>query len=399
VHLRVRLRARGRHLAEQRCELTDGEADCIIGLPEPESDQDRERLLWSPESPTLISAQLDLTDRDGTVVDRVSSYTAMRLVGVDGTRVLLNGRPYPLRLVLDQGYWPESGLTAPGDEALRRDVVLAKSMGFNGVRKHQKIEDPRYLYWADRLGLVVWEEMPSAYRFDEEAVKRLMQEWSDVVERDRNHPCIVAWVPFNESWGIPEAAAGPTQRQYLEAVYHLTHVLDASRPVVGNDGWEAAETDIIGVHDYAPPEVLAGRYGGPLPPLLRGEGPAGRRLVLDENAPPRPVVLSEFGGVGLSTAPGTWGYHWAETPEDLSRQYRSFLAAVHATPDLAGFCYTQFADTYQEANGLLWANRTPKFSVEEMAQSTEGRGPSASRPKTMSQIGEDRARRTAEEAS
>ena len=144
-----------------------GEVHRRIALSDPGIDDSRNELLWSPERPTLIDAELQLLRRGRRGAStRWSSYTALRSVGVQGDRFVLNGRPYPLRLVLDQGYWPESGLTrARRRRRSRRDVELAKAMGFNGVRKHQKIEDPRFLYWADRLGLLVWEEMPSAYRF------------------------------------------------------------------------------------------------------------------------------------------------------------------------------------------------------------------------------------------
>src|SRR5690606_15258725 len=144
-----------------------------IALSDPGIDDSRNELLWSPESPTIIHAELLLRAADGACIDRVESYTALRSIGVEGERVVLNGRPYPLLLVLDQGYWPETGMTPPDDQALKRDVLLAKAMGFNGVRKHQKIEDPRYLYWADHLGLLVWEEMPSAYRYTRDSIRRL----------------------------------------------------------------------------------------------------------------------------------------------------------------------------------------------------------------------------------
>jgi hypothetical protein len=192
----------------------------------------------------------------------VRSYTALRSASITRDRFMLNGRPYPLRLVLDQGYWPDTLLAAPNDEALRRDVELAKAMGFNGVRKHQKIESPRYLYWADRLGLLVWEEMPSAYRFTTTAIKRTVSEWTQVIERDYSHPCIIAWVPFNESWGVPDLTSLQPHRNAVEALYHLTRTLDPTRPVIGNDGWEASATDILGIHDYDKhPEHLAQRYG------------------------------------------------------------------------------------------------------------------------------------------
>jgi hypothetical protein len=291
---------------------------------------------------------------------------------------MLNGRPLVLRLVLDQGYWPETGLTAPSDDALRRDVELALALGFNGVRKHQKIEDPRYLYWADRLGLLVWEEMPSAYRYTERAVDCVQREWTEAVRRDLSHPCIVAWVPLNESWGVPDLPALAEQRHYVQALYHLTKTLDPSRPVIGNDGWESVATDILGVHDYHDDAaVIAARYEQtrPLAEVLARERPQGRRLALtDHDAGDRPVMLTEFGGIRLAAdAARTWGYSSAENAETFLARYEALLEAVHATPLFAGFCYTQFADTYQEANGLLYADRTPKADLERIARATRGR--------------------------
>jgi hypothetical protein len=291
---------------------------------------------------------------------------------------VLNGRPYELRLVLDQGYWPGTGMTAPGDAALKRDVELAKAMGFNGVRKHQKTEDPRYLYWADRVGLLVWAEMPSAYRFTHHSIERTTREWTAVIQRDYSHPCIVAWVPFNESWGVPNLPNNPAERHYVRALYHLTKTLDATRPVVGNDGWESVATDIIGIHDYdANPERLARRYHADdvLPRFLKRERPGGRLLLLDgERRANEPVVLSEFGGITLSKdTRKTWGYSRVASSRSLAAKYTALLAAVRSVGLLAGFCYTQFADTYQEANGLLYADRTPKVPLDTIAAATTGR--------------------------
>src|SRR4051794_15663724 len=261
LRLDVRLWVDGKVLADDSYAVTAGEVHRRISLSDPGIDDARNELLWNPDSPTLIQALLRLRDASGAVLDEVRSYTAIRSIGIQGNRLVLNGRPCPMRLVLDQGYWPETGLTAPDDAALRRDVELAKAMGFNGVRKHQKIEDPRYLYWADRLGLLVWEEMPSAYRFTRRSVERFTREWLEVIARDHSHPCIVAWVPFNESWGVPNLPTNSFERDYVQAIYHLTKTLDPSRLVVGNDGWESVATDIIGVHDYeADPERLARRY-------------------------------------------------------------------------------------------------------------------------------------------
>ena len=377
LRLRVRLRFVDNVLVDDTYNVVAGEVHRRLALSDPGIDDYRNELLWSPSCPTLLQADLDLLDTAGNVVDSAKSYTAMRQVGVAGGHFMLNGRPYPLRMVLDQGYWPQSGLTAPDDDALRNDVLLTKAMGFNGARKHQKIEDPRYLYWADLEGLLVWEEMPSAYRFTKDAVTKLTTEWQAAMERDRSHPCIVAWVPFNESWGVPDLPTMATHRHYVQALYHLTRALDPDRPVIGNDGWESAATDIIGIHDYDEDHVvLRKRYASAddLPLLFRSVRPGGRRLALDghEHAG-QPVMVSEYGGVALTAAePDAWGYSRAESSEDLATRYRDLTAALRDSQLLAGFCYTQLTDTYQEANGLLYGDRSPKFPLEAIAAATRG---------------------------
>jgi hypothetical protein len=207
-----------------------------------------------------------------------------------------------------------------------------------------------------------------------------MREWSAVLARDYSHPCIVAWVPLNESWGVPNLPAMPAERHYVQALYHLTRTFDTTRPVVGNDGWESVVTDIVGIHDYdADPERLAQRYRGgeTLPALLRRERPGGRLLVLDQNGQKdQPVMLTEFGGIALSSpaeTSETWGYSRAADEADFARRYAALLQSVRSLEMLAGFCYTQFADTYQEANGLLRADRTPKIPLDAIARATSGR--------------------------
>jgi hypothetical protein len=364
-----------------------------IALSDPGIDDYRNEILWSPTSPTLIEATLRLLGPDGDVIDEVFSYTAMREVRIEGDRFALNGRQIELRLVLDQGYWPESGLTAPDSAALRRDVELAKAMGFNGVRKHQKIEDPRYLLWADRLGLLVWEEMPSAYRFTRRSVERLVTEWTEAVLRDISHPCIMAWVPFNESWGVPDLPSHPPQQSYIQALYHFTKTLDPTRPVVGNDGWESAATDVIGIHDYdADPERIRQRYWreDDIATVLERARPGGRLSTLEgHDHAGQPVVLTELGGISYAPAAaraGTWGYSLAESPEALAAQYGALVRVVRGLPLLAGFCYTQFADTYQETNGLLYADRTPKVPLERIAEATRGAPPRPAPPADLTLV-------------
>ena len=381
--LLVKLRVDNVTLADDSYLVVNDEVHRRIALSDPGIDDYRNELLWNPSRPRLIEADLRLVTAAGEIVDDVQSYTALRAVATDGDRFVLNGRPYQLRLVLDQGYWPETGLTPPDDDAIRKDIELTKAMGFNGVRKHQKIEDPRYLYWADRLGLVVWEEMPSCYRFTSESIQRATREWMAAIARDSSHPCIVAWVPFNESWGVPNLPMSPVERHYVQAMYHLTRTLDATRPVVGNDGWESVATDIIGIHDYdANPARLAARYHADeiRPRLFKSERPGGRLLVLESDRHgDQPVMLTEFGGIAYAReVNGTWGYSRAARPEQLADRYVELLKTVHQLGLLAGFCYTQFADTYQEANGLLYANRTPKVPLDVIRAATSGA--SAGRP-------------------
>ncbi len=365
-------------LADDSYTVIAGEVHRRIALSDPGIDDFRNNLLWSPSSPTLIEAQLELRAPDGRVLDTVVSYTALRAVSVQGDRFVLNGRPLNLRLVLDQGYWLHTGLTAPNDAAYQADIELVKQLGFNGVRKHQKIEGARFLYWADKMGLLVWEEMPSAYRYTRKSIHRLTSEWIEVMERDRSHPCIVAWVPFNESWGVPDLPESPEQRHYVQALYHMTKALDPSRPVIGNDGWESVATDIIGIHDYDDqPGRMQRRYGGTEAEarLWKRERPGGRILMLGRQPGDctQPIVLTEFGGIALGGGEDeSWGYSRSQTAEQLLERYRALLTAVRSLPSLAGFCYTQFTDTYQEVNGLLYADRTPKAPLAAIEQATSG---------------------------
>ncbi|HEY9848958.1 MAG TPA: glycoside hydrolase family 2 TIM barrel-domain containing protein [Leptolyngbyaceae cyanobacterium] len=379
IEVKVKLSVGCNLLVNDTYEVINGEIHRRIALSDPGIDDYRNELLWSPEKPTLINAEVELWS-DGELVDEIRSYTAMRTVGTQRDRFMLNGRPYYLRLVLDQGYWPDTLMTAPSDEALRRDVELAKAMGFNGVRKHQKIEDPRFLYWADVLGLMVWEEMPSPYRFSPKAVERITKEWTEVIERDASHPCVVVWVPFNESWGVPDLTATEAHRHCVQALYHLTKTLDPTRPVVGNDGWESAATDILAIHDYDNrPTRLAKRYGPEvkLSDLFDRQRPGGRVLTLDGYPHQgQPIMLTEFGGIAYAGRDDrkAWGYVRIEDVSELEIRYTALLKVVNKVELFSGFCYTQLTDTFQEANGLLYGDRTPKFPIEAIANATLGRG-------------------------
>ncbi len=370
-------------IAQDTYTVIAGEVHRRIALSDPGIDDFRNTILWSPASPTLIQAKVELRSSTGELLDELQSYTALRAIAVQGDRFVLNGRPLTLRLVLDQGYWPKTGLTPPGEEALRKDIQLVKQLGFNGVRKHQKIESRRFLYLADTLGLLVWEEMPSAYRYTTKSIRRLTQEWLEVIQRDRSHPCIVAWVPFNESWGVPDLPDSPAQRHYVQALYHLTKSMDPSRPVIGNDGWESVATDIVGIHDYDDePSRIGARYGRNdiESRLLNRERPGGRLLQLGEQNPScrQPIMLTEFGGIAFGKPDGSgngWGYSRSATSEEFLDRYRALMRCVRNLSSLAGFCYTQFTDTYQEINGLVSMDRTPKAAVGLIGEATSGMKP------------------------
>ena len=382
LRLAVTLRIGSAVLAEDEYAVIHQEVHRRIALSDPGVDDFRNELLWSPERPTLIEAHIRLK-KAGIVVDEVFSYTALRSIATQREKILLNGRSYGLRLVLDQGYWPDTLMTPPSDAALRRDIELTKEMGFNGVRKHQKIEDPRYLYWADVLGLLVWVEMPSAYRFTKLAINRMLREWTEVIARDSSHPCIIVWVPFNESWGVPDLNLVPAARDAVAALYHLTRTLDPTRLVIGNDGWESSATDVIGIHDYdSEPTTLRARYGPEVKPqeVVDRRWAAGRILTLD-GYPHRgqPICLTEFGGIAVldaeATALGDWGYSTAENSNDYERRVTALIETVRTTAMFSGFCYTQFADTFQESNGLLRSDRTAKFSLATLAAAVRGDAP------------------------
>jgi beta-galactosidase/beta-glucuronidase len=365
----------GEVLADDIVAVTGKRASRAIQLRPTDVTLRQTAALWSPETPNLLEARITLHDADG-VIDEVGSYTAMRSISTSQNRVLLNGRPYFLRLVLEQGYWPESHLAAPDSDALRREVELIRQLGFNGVRLHQKIADPRFLYWCDRVGLLVWAEMPAAYEFSPRAVERLTREWIEVLSRDYSHPCVIAWVPINESWGVPALETSSAQRNCVRALYHLTKALDPTRLVIGNDGWEQIVTDVLTVHDYSTcATTLRQRYGDDdaVEETFRRAQPGYRSLLLPGmQRGGQPVMVTEFGGVTYDTdADDCWhGYAAVTNSEELLERYRSLVDALIDSAAVAGFCYTQLTDTVQEKNGLLTENREPKLDPAEVRRIT-----------------------------
>lgn len=332
----------------------------------------QEEMTWTPEKPRLFDVVYTLI-AEGEVIDRITSYFGMRKISIENGRFLLNNRPYYQKLLLDQGYWRKSLLTAPEDEDFVKDIELAKSMGFNGVRKHQKIEDPRFLYHADKAGFLVWGEIAAAYVYSRKYVKRITVEWMDEILRDYNHPCIVAWTPLNESWGVHNIKDNAEQQSHSAAMIYLTKSLDITRPVISNDGWEHTCTDLLTIHDYEwRKEILDERYGS-LENILR-LCTGGRPLFANGwEYKGQPILITEFGGISYQKGEKEgWGYSNAVSDEDFAKRYHDVISPLLNSPHIQGFCYTELTDVEQEINGLLTYDREPKIPVDIIRKINEG---------------------------
>lgn len=356
-HLRATLLEKAKPVAEVTVPQVNG-IPLTLSVAEPR--------LWSPESPFLYDLRLEVLDEHEHVVDTVHSYAGLRKIHWEEDRLFLNNQPLYLRLVLDQGYYPDGIWTAPSDEALRQDIELAMAAGFNGARLHQKVFEPRFHYWADRLGYLTWGESSSwgcnASSF--EGRDNFLREWREIICRDRNHPSIIAWTPWNEMWWIQdELQFGRT----LLDTYALTRALDPTRPVHTASGGAHCRTDIWSVHSYAQTaEALAEAINNRCDNNLKA---ARKKLLESTDYAGQPYLLTEFGGVKWhnrsdETSNPAWGYGDApKTEEEFLHRLKALVDCIHAHPQLSGFCYTQLTDVEQETNGLYTYDRQPKFDM------------------------------------
>ena len=326
--------------------------------------------LWSPESPFLYDVVYEVKDAEGRTLDRVDAYVGMRKVHIDGNKIYLNNKPYYQRLVLDQGFYPDGIWTAPSDEALKHDIEMSKAAGFNGARLHQKVFEERFHYWADKLGYIVWGEMAS---WDKDfnsvaAARNFLSEWGNIVVRDRNHPALIVWTPFNEEFGVPSNEAG----RFLTDVYNETRRLDPTRPVNTVSGGIYVISDFCTAHCY---EQDGARLHSMLfdgEKFYQPQGPNGgfdraiRKLYYDGSLP---YLLDEFGGIKCAeTQPeggNSWGYgDAAPTREDFYTRLEALVKAIVDHSDkICGFCYTQLTDVEQEQNGVYYYDRGEKFDM------------------------------------
>lgn len=318
--------------------------------------------LWNPGEPNLYDLRLVL-EKDGAVLDAVDGYFGLRDIRWDGRAIEINGRPVFQRLILDQGFYPDGIYTAPDDNALRRDIELSMDLGFNGARLHQKVFEERYLYWADKLGYLVWGEMAS-WGLDittAAGLENFLPEWLEEMERDFNHPALIGWCPFNETWDDPKTGARQ-DNEVLRATYLATKALDPTRPVIDTSGNFHVATDIYDVHDYEQdPEAFRAKYA----PMADG-GEAYETFPERQKYEGQPYFVSEYGGTWWNPTPedeNNWGYgNRPQSEDEVLRRFSGLAGALLENPAICALCYTQLTDVEQEQNGLYSYDRSRKFS-------------------------------------
>ncbi len=328
-----------------------------------------DHISWSPDHPVLFNVELVLF-ADGNQEDLMYSYFGFRKIATRDGLFLLNDTPLYQKLVLNQGYWIDGLMTPPSPRCFYNDILTIKKMGFNGTRMHQKIENPKFLYWADVLGLIVWEEMPSNYDFTYNSIDKTIHEWEEIIQRDINHPSIFVWVPFNESWGIRDIYDSIQQQNYAISVYYLTKALDPTRLVSINDGWEQLEqSDICSIHDYmVTGETFEEKYHN-LISLLKTDAQGKMLYANGHKWKGQPIIISEFGGKSIGKDTEGWGYYEnVLNSEDYVSYLSSLILSVKSIHEIKGYCYTQFTDVMQEKNGLLDEQRVPKIPIEKMSK-------------------------------
>lgn len=366
LRLRAALKANGQVVCTAEC-AADLDLAPRLDLAIPAE----HRRLWSPSDPFLYDIAIELLDSNGQVLDLASSYAGLRSVCIDGKAVKINGEVIFQRLVLDQGYYPDGILTAPSDEALRRDIELSMAAGFNGARLHQKVFEERFLYHADRLGYLVWGEFGDWGIDRDRPEATYITQWLEVLERDYSHPSIIGWCPLNET-GQPIGDAISGLSDLTRGMFLATKAMDTTRPVLDASGYShrVPESDIYDSHDYEQdPEKLRQRQAG----LAEGKpfqnGPSDRPWSIPYRG--QPYFVSEFGGIWWNpdAKPGedSWGY--GERPKSLEEFYERFerlCAVLLDDPLMFGYCYTQLTDVYQEQNGIYTFDRRPKFDLERI---------------------------------
>lgn len=354
----VRITIAGRAVASGRARMANNPVTVSLIIPN--------AVLWSPANPHLYDLELILTTGKGR--DVLQSYFGLRKIHADGRRLFLNNQPLYLRTVLDQGFYPDGIYTAPSDDALRRDIELSQALGFNGARLHQKIFEPRFLHWADKLGYLVWGEAANWWcnLNNPLGAANFIDEWRQALERDINHPALIGWCPLNETSG----AQGALPRWVHQHLYQLNKTLDPGRLAIDTSGYmhyPGVGSDLYDVHNYSMPANLAAE----LAPLAQGDWSKSFKNFPADTAydGSKPYFVSEFGGIWWNPK-GTganWGYgDRPKSEQDFIERYTKTVQVLLDNPNICGWCYTQLYDIEQETNGLYYYDRRPKFDQAHM---------------------------------
>lgn len=369
VEVRYDVSFNGKHIQSAVVSACDIDSSVTLKLDSAKLTYQTEH--WSHFNPVLYDVEIAVI-KNGKVVDSLGSYFGLREYRAEDGKLLLNNIPFYARLVLDQGYWAESGITPPSEEAIIKDIDLCKKMGFNGARKHQKVEDERYMYYADIMGFTVWCELPSNHWASDDATADITREWLEIVRQNYNHPSIVTWVIFNESWGVRNIYLNDVQKNLATGLYYLTKSIDTMRPVISNDGWVHAKSDILTLHHYEQDGDKLYAYYDDIVKLVEGDAGNSQCLPYAQGYEyeGQPIVMSEFGGTAYvrDAENGCWGYGvGVKNDEEYLNRFGSLIKAIEKM-NISGYCYTQITDVEQEVNGLLLPDRTPKVALEEIAK-------------------------------
>lgn len=325
---------------------------------------------WSPQAPSLYDIKFEVLDTTNHLVDEVYSYFGMRNVRVKNNMIYLNNQEIYQKLILDQGYFKNGGLTGTYKE-LEDDVKKIKEFGFNGVRKHQKIEDHRFMYLCDVYGLFMWAEMPSPFEYSAETNENFVREIHPFVSKHYNHPSVIVYTLMNESWGINEVYDNIEQQNFVNALYYLVKSLDKTRLVVGNDGWEHTITDIVTIHDYNDePNSFRKSYRDIEEAANGSPSRTSTRHVFSKEYKysNQPFMVSEYGGIAYEEndkGKVSWGYgERLVDKKDVIERIGELTKVLMDNENMCGFCYTQLTDVEQEVNGLLDEDHNYKFDPE-----------------------------------
>ncbi|MCI2068810.1 MAG: glycoside hydrolase family 2 [Bacilli bacterium] len=329
--------------------------------------------IWSPEHPNLYDVKFTIL-KNGKIIDTVYSYFGVAEYSAQDRNIYLNRCHFFPRFVLDQGYSSKGGLTLKEEEMVK-DISLMKNIGMNGCRKHQKIESDLFYYYADILGYALWQELPSFYDWKQETILLASHEWLEILKQHLNHPCLMAYVICNESWGIQSINEKKEQQEFTLGLYHLTKAIDPKRFVISNDGWEHTLSDFLTLHDYSSSkEELLKEFSSMEEDLKNGiertDSILKPRAIDNSKVMDKPILLTEFGGIAFQKdQKDGWGYgNMVTSDEEYLKRIKGQVDAIFESGEIQGFCYTQVSDVEQEKNGLTDESRNYKADKEKLKE-------------------------------